>query len=211
VSNLNLPEAALSRLTIYQRALVELNDSDIKTVSSRELAEITGSNESKVRKDLSYLGSYGTRGVGYETNRLIKEIGVVLGGGQPRPAVIVGIGNLGRALSQYEGFEVSGFPIVGLVDTDPNVVGETINGLKVKRLDQMEELVAQTSAVLGIVTTPSTAAQEVVDCLVKAGIMSILNFAPVVVDVVEEVEVRKVDLATELQILGYYDHLRKFD
>ena len=211
MSNLNLPEAALSRLTIYQRALVELNDSDIKTVSSRELAEITGSNESKVRKDLSYLGSYGTRGVGYETNRLIKEIGVVLGGGQPRPAVLVGIGNLGRALSQYEGFEVSGFPIVGLVDTDPNVVGETINGLKVKRLDQMEELVAQTSAVLGIVTTPSTAAQEVVDCLVKAGIMSILNFAPVVVDVVEEVEVRKVDLATELQILGYYDHLRKFD
>ena len=211
MSNLNLPEAALSRLTTYQRALVELNDSDIKTVSSRELAEITGSNESKVRKDLSYLGSYGTRGVGYETNRLIKEIGVVLGGGQPRPAVIVGIGNLGRALSQYEGFEVSGFPIVGLVDTDPNVVGETINGLKVKRLDQMEELVAQTSAVLGIVTTPSTAAQEVVDCLVKAGIMSILNFAPVVVDVVEEVEVRKVDLATELQILGYYDHLRKFD
>ncbi len=211
MSNLNLPEAALSRLTIYQRALVELNDSDIKTVSSRELAEITGSNESKVRKDLSYLGSYGTRGVGYETNRLIKEIGVVLGGGQPRPAVLVGIGNLGRALSQYEGFKVSGFPIVGLVDTDPNVVGETINGLKVKRLDQIEELVAQTSAVLGIVTTPSTAAQEVVDCLVKAGIMSILNFAPVVVDVVEEVEVRKVDLATELQILGYYDHLRKFD
>ncbi len=211
MSNLNLPEAALSRLTIYQRALVELNDSDIKTVSSRELAEITGSNESKVRKDLSYLGSYGTRGVGYETDRLIKEIGVVLGGGQPRPAVLVGIGNLGRALSQYEGFEVSGFPIVGLVDTDPNVVGETINGLKVKRLDQMEELVAQTSAVLGIVTTPSTAAQEVVDCLVEAGIMSILNFAPVVVDVVEEVEVRKVDLATELQILGYYDHLRKFD
>ena len=211
MSNLNLPEAALSRLTIYQRALVELNDSDIKTVSSRELAEITGSNESKVRKDLSYLGSYGTRGVGYETDRLIKEIGVVLGGGQPRPAVLVGIGNLGRALSQYEGFKVSGFPIVGLVDTDPNVVGETINGLKVKRLDQMEELVAQTSAVLGIVTTPSTAAQEVVDCLVKAGIMSILNFAPVVVDVVEEVEVRKVDLATELQILGYYDHLRKFD
>ena len=211
MSNLNLPEAALSRLTIYQRALVELNDSEIKTVSSRELAEITGSNESKVRKDLSYLGSYGTRGVGYETDRLIKEIGVVLGGGQPRPAVLVGIGNLGRALSQYEGFEVSGFPIVGLVDTDPNVVGKTINGLKVKRLDQMEELVAQTSAVLGIVTTPSTAAQEVVDCLVKAGIMSILNFAPVVVDVVEEVEVRKVDLATELQILGYYDHLRKFD
>ena len=102
MSNLNLPEAALSRLTVYQRALVELNDSGIKTVSSRELAEISGSNESKVRKDLSYLGSYGTRGVGYETERLIKEIGVVLGGSQPRPAVLVGIGNLGRALSQDE-------------------------------------------------------------------------------------------------------------
>ncbi|MBT69939.1 MAG: redox-sensing transcriptional repressor Rex, partial [Acidimicrobiaceae bacterium] len=94
---------------------------------------------------------------------------------------------------------------------DPDVVGETINGLKVRDLDQIEELVLQTSAVLGIVTTPATAAQEVVDCLVEAGIRSILNFAPVVVDVVEEVEVRKVDLATELQILGYYDHLRKFD
>ena len=211
MSNLNLPEAALSRLTVYQRALVELNDSGIKTVSSRELAEMSGSNESKVRKDLSYLGSYGTRGVGYETERLINEIGVVLGGSQPRPAVLVGIGNLGRALSQYEGFQVSGFPIVGLVDTDPDVVGETINGLKVRDLDQIEELVLQTSAVLGIVTTPATAAQEVVDCLVEAGIRSILNFAPVVVDVAEEVEVRKVDLATELQILGYYDHLRKFD
>jgi redox-sensing transcriptional repressor len=149
--------------------------------------------------------------VGYETERLINEIGVVLGGSQPRPAVLVGIGNLGRALSQYEGFQVSGFPIVGLVDTDPDVVGETINGLKVRDLDQIEELVLQTSAVLGIVTTPATAAQEVVDCLVEAGIRSILNFAPVVVDVAEEVEVRKVDLATELQILGYYDHLRKFD
>lgn len=211
MSNLNLPEAALSRLTVYQRALVELNDSGIKSISSRELAEISGSNESKVRKDLSYLGSYGIRGVGYQTERLIKEIGVVLGGNQPKPAVLVGIGNLGRALSQYEGFQVSGFPIVGLVDTDPGVIGKTINGLKVKNLQQLEELVSETSAVLGIVTTPATAAQEVVDCLVKAGIRSILNFAPVVVDVVAEVEVRKVDLATELQILGYYDHLRKFD
>ena len=211
MSNLNLPEAALSRLTVYQRALVELSDSGIKTVSSRELAEISGSNESKVRKDLSYLGSHGTRVVGYETERLIKEIGVVLGGSQPKPAVLVGIGNLGRALSHYEGFQVSGFPIVGLVDVDQDVVGKTINGLKVRNLDELEELVDQTSAVLGIVTTPAIAAQEVVDCLVEAGIRSILNFAPVVVDVIDEVEVRRVDLATEFQILGYYDHLRKFD
>ena len=211
MSNLNLPEAALSRLTVYQRALVELNDSGVKTISSRELAEISGSSESKVRKDLSYLGSYGTRGVGYDIERLIREIGVVLGGSQSRPAVLVGIGNLGRALSQYEGFKVSGFPIVGLLDTDPDVLGENINGLKVKNLDQLGELVSETSAVLGIVTTPAIAAQEVVDCLVNAGIKSILTFAPAVVDVADEVELRRVDLATELQILGYYDHLRKID
>ena len=100
---------------------------------------------------------------------------------------------------------------MGLVDVDQDVVGKTINGLKVRNLDELEELVAQTSAVLGIVTTPAIAAQEVVDCLVEAGIRSILNFAPVVVDVIDEVEVRRVDLATEFQILGYYDHLRKFD
>ena len=211
MSNLNLPEAALSRLTVYQRALVELSDSGIKTISSRELAEISGSNEAKVRKDLSYLGSYGTRGVGYDIERLINEIGVVLGGSQARPAILVGIGNLGRALSQYEGFKVSGFPIVGLVDTDPDVVGKNINGLKVKNLDGLDELVSETAAVLGIVATPAMAAQEVIDCLVKAGIKSILNFAPAVVDVSAEVELRRVDLATELQILGYYDQLRKID
>ena len=100
---------------------------------------------------------------------------------------------------------------MGLVDTDPDVVGKNINGLKVKNLDGLDELVSETAAVLGIVATPATAAQEVIDCLVKAGIKSILNFAPAVVDVSAEVELRRVDLATELQILGYYDQLRKID
>ena len=208
MSNTNLPEATLSRLTVYQRALVELKEKDITSVSSRELAEISDSNEAKVRKDISYLGSYGTRGVGYDIDLLIEAIGIVLGGGFPRPVVLIGVGNLGRALSSYKGFRSSGFPIVGLVDKDLDVVGEKIGGLEVKSLDELDSLVSETKAVVGIIATPVESAQEVAECLVDAGISSILNFASTVVDVPSEVEVRKVDLATELQILGYYDQLR---
>ena len=202
-----IPEATLARLPVYMRGLVEVADEGITTVSSRQLADLAGVNAAKVRKDLSHLGAHGKRGVGYDVDRLLAEIGGALGG-SVKPVVIVGAGNLGRALSRYDGFVAGGFPVVAIVDSDRSLEGLKISGVSVTHVDRMDEVVVATGGRLGIVATPAHAAQEVVDRLVAAGLQSILNFAPVVVLVPPEVQLRKVDLATELQILGYYEHVR---
>ncbi|MDP6281861.1 MAG: redox-sensing transcriptional repressor Rex [Acidimicrobiales bacterium] len=202
-----IPEATLARLPVYMRGLVEVADEGITTVSSRQLADLAGVNAAKVRKDLSHLGAHGKRGVGYDVDRLLAEIGGALGG-SVKPVVIVGAGNLGRALSRYDGFIAGGFPVVAIVDSDRSLEGQEISGVSVTHVDRMDEVVVATGCRLGIVATPVHAAQEVVDRLVAAGLRSILNFAPVVVSVPPEVQLRKVDLATELQILGYYEHVR---
>ena len=202
-----IPEATLARLPVYMRGLVEVADEGITTVSSRQLADLAGVNAAKVRKDLSHLGAHGKRGVGYDVDRLLAEIGGALGG-SVKPVVIVGAGNLGRALSRYDGFIAGGFPVVAIVDSDRSLEGQEISGVSVTHVDRMDEVVVATGCRLGIVATPAHAAQEVVDRLVAAGLQSILNFAPVVVLVPPEVQLRKVDLATELQILGYYEHVR---
>ena len=204
----NIPEATVARLPVYLRGLVELADGGVATVSSVELAELAGVNAANVRKDLSYLHAHGTRGVGYEVDHLIGEIGFVLGGGEPSPVVIVGIGNLGRALSRYDGFVAGGFPVAGLVDADPVVVGKRIGGRTVRPVEDLPAVVAESSCTVGIIATPASAAQEAADHLVAAGIPSILNFAPSVVQVPDQVDLRQVDLATELQILGYHQHRR---
>ncbi len=178
-----IPEATVARLPVYLRGLLELADAGVETVSSVGLAELAGVNAANVRKDLSYLHAHGTRGVGYEVGHLVSEVGLVLGGGRPSPVVIVGVGNLGRALSRYDGFVAGGFPIAGLVDADPSVVGRKVAGTVVRPVDELADLVA-------------------------AGISSILNFAPSVVQVPGHVDLRQVDLATELQILGYHQHRR---
>ena len=203
-----IPEATVARLPVYLRGLLELADDSVETVSSVGLAELAGVNAANVRKDLSYLHAHGTRGVGYEVDHLIAEISLVLGGGRPSPVVIVGIGNLGRALSRYDGFLAGGFPVAGLVDVDPSVVGRKVAGTVVRPVEDLTDVVAETRATVGIVATPAVAAQEATDRLVAAGIRSILNFAPAVVGVPEQVDVRQVDLATELQILGYHQHRR---
>ncbi|MDP7598902.1 MAG: redox-sensing transcriptional repressor Rex [Acidimicrobiales bacterium] len=202
-----IPEATLARLPVYMRGLVEVADEGITTVSSRQLADLAGVNAAKVRKDLSHLGAHGKRGVGYDVDRLLAEIGGALGG-SVKPVVIVGAGNLGRALCRYDGFMAGGFPVVAIVDSDRSLEGRKISGVSVIHVDRMDEVVAATGCRLGIVATPAHAAQEAVDRLVAAGLRSILNFAPVVVSVPPEVQLRKVDLATELQILGYYEHVR---
>jgi redox-sensing transcriptional repressor len=203
-----IPEATVARLPVYLRGLVELADSGMATVSSVELADLAGVNAANVRKDLSYLHAHGTRGVGYQVDHLIGEISLALGGGEPSPVVIVGIGNLGRALSQYDGFVAGGFPVAGLVDADPAVVGRHIGGRVVRPVEELADVVAESGCTVGIIATPSTSAQEAADHLVAAGVPSILNFAPAVVHVPEDVDLRQVDLATELQILGYHQHRR---
>jgi len=202
-----IPEATLTRLPVYMRGLVEVAEDGVTTVSSRQLADLAGVNAAKVRKDLSHLGAHGKRGVGYDVNRLLTEISGALGG-SVTPVVIVGAGNLGRALSRYDGFMAGGFPVVALIDSDRSLEGRMISGVPVTHVDEMDAVVAATGCQLGIVATPAHAAQEAVDRLVAAGLRSVLNFAPAVVSVPSEVQLRKVDLATELQILGYYEHVR---
>ena len=200
-----IPEATVARLPVYLRALVALSDRGIRTCSSEQLAATAGVNSSKLRKDLSYLGSYGTRGVGYDVEYLRYQIAREIGVTSDLPVVIVGIGNLGNALANYSGFSSRGFRIVALLDSDPARVGVQVGGLPIAGLDQLEGIVAQERIAIGVIATPAEAAQEVCDRLVGAGVTSILNFAPTVLAVPDGVDVRKVDLSIELQILAYHE------
>ena len=200
-----IPEATVARLPVYLRALVTLSDRGIATCSSEELATAAGVNSAKLRKDLSYLGSYGTRGVGYDVEYLRYQIAREIGVTQDWPVVIVGIGNLGHALANYSGFSSRGFRIAALLDADPGRQGEVVGDLPILAFDRIEELVAEHGIAIGVIATPAPAAQAVCDRLVAAGITSILNFAPTVLAVPEGVDVRKVDLSIELQILAYHE------
>lgn len=201
----SIPEATVGRLPVYLRALVDLAEAGSGTVSSDELAEAAGVNSAKVRKDLSHLGSYGTRGVGYDVAYLIHQIRRELGLTQDWAIVIVGIGNLGQALANYGGFAERGFRVAALVDADPARVGERIGDLRVRHVDELPRIVEDLDVAIGVIATPAAAAQEVADRLVDAGVRSVLNFAPAMIAVPPGVSVRKVDLAVELQILAFYE------
>lgn len=201
----SIPEATVGRLPVYLRALVDLAEAGSGTVSSDELAEAAGVNSAKVRKDLSHLGSYGTRGVGYDVAYLIHQIRRELGLTQDWAIVIVGIGNLGQALANYGGFAERGFRVAALVDADPARVGERIGDLPVRHVDELPRIVEDLDVAIGVIATPAVAAQEVADRLVDAGVRSVLNFAPAMIAVPPGVSVRKVDLAVELQILAFYE------
>lgn len=203
-----IPEATVARLPVYLRILLELAEDKTATISSERLAELAGVNAAKVRKDLSYLGSYGTRGVGYDVEYLMFQMSRELGLTQDWPVVICGIGNLGHALANYGGFGERGFPVAALVDADPDKVGERIGGLEVRHLDELPELVARHHIAIGVIATPAAVAQEVADRMVAAGVTSVLNFAPTVITVPPTASLRKVDLAVELQILSFYQQRR---
>ncbi|HVE47185.1 MAG TPA: redox-sensing transcriptional repressor Rex [Acidimicrobiales bacterium] len=199
-----VPEATVARLPLYLRSLLEVAEATIGTISSERLAEMAGVNAAKVRKDLSYLGSYGTRGVGYDVQYLLYQISRELGLTQDWPVAIVGLGNLGRALANYRGFLARGFHVAALVDSDDDKVGTFVGDLEVEHIDDMKAIAARHGVAIGIIATPAAVAQEVADLLVEAGVSSILNFAPVVLNVPPHVSLRKVDLSIELQILSFY-------
>jgi redox-sensing transcriptional repressor len=205
VTDRPIPEATVGRLPLYLRGLVEVAESGRSTISSEGLAEATGVTSAKVRKDLSHLGSYGTRGVGYDVAYLIHQIRRELGLTQHWPIVIAGVGNLGHALANYRGFAERGFRAAALVDNDPAKVGEVVGELPVRPVEDLGAIAREHDALIGVISTPAGAAQQVADAMVEAGIRSILNFAPVSLAVPEGVSVRKVDLAVELQILTYYE------
>ena len=198
----------MARLPVYLRSLLEVAATDTPTISSERLAEMAGVNAAKVRKDLSYLGSYGTRGVGYDVEYLLFQMSRELGCTQDWPVIIVGVGNLGHALANYRGFSDRGFPVGALVDADPAKVGERVGELVIRHIDELPAIVAELGTSIGVVATPPAAAQDVADRLVAAGVCSILNFAPAVVAVPPGVSLRKVDLAVELQILSFYQQRR---
>jgi redox-sensing transcriptional repressor len=208
VRDRSIPEATVARLPVYLRCLVDMAERGTHTVSSEQLADAAGVNSAKVRKDLSYLGSYGTRGVGYDVEYLIYQVRRELGLEQDWAVAIVGAGNLGHALANYKGFGERGFRIVALLDADARKIGEQIGSLAVEHIDDLDRVVKEESVAIGIIATPATAAPEVCDRLVAAGVTSILNFAPAHLQVPPGVSLRQVDLSTELQILSYHEQRR---
>ncbi|HEX4654313.1 MAG TPA: redox-sensing transcriptional repressor Rex [Mycobacteriales bacterium] len=200
-----IPEATVARLPIYLRVLTGLADTGLATVSSEALSAAAGVGSAKLRKDLSHLGSYGTRGVGYDVEYLIYQISRALGLTQHYRVAIIGVGNLGHALANYAGFATRGFRIAALIDSDPAQVGEEIVGIEIRHLDDLEVVVKEHEISIGVIATPATAAQDVCDRLVACGVTSVLNFAPAVLSVPESVDVRKVDLSIELQILAFHE------
>lgn len=205
-STRSIPDATVERLATYLRVLTALRDGGAQTISSAQLARAAGVNSALLRKDLSFLGSYGVRGVGYDVATLTAQMQRVLGLTTDRSVALIGIGNLGQALAGYAGFASRGFHVAALLDEDPARVGATIHGHVVEHADDLETIVAERGISIAVVATPARVAQQVCDRIVAAGVTSILNFAPVVVSVPDHVDLRKVDLAAELQILSFHEN-----
>ncbi len=200
---LKIPEATIVRLSVYSRFLEQADKRGIVTISSGEIAEGVGVSPAQVRKDLAYFGEFGTRGVGYNVKDLLRHTLKILGLNGKWSVVVVGAGNLGSALVSYRGFRERGFDIVGVFDNDLTKIGKRIVNLEVMGTEKIQQVVKEHDAKIGIVTVPTSVAQDVVNLLVKAGIRAILNFAPTVISVPDNVEVRDMDLATRLEILTF--------
>lgn len=200
----DLPKATLNRLPLYLRALSDLEKNEVDFVSSHKLAEMIGSNSAQIRKDLSFLGELGVRGLGYEVSHVKEEISRFLGLSRAKKVVVVGVGRLGSALVSYPGFPRKGFNIVGAFDVDSRKIGKNFGGVNVRSIRDLKKFVEKEGPIdVGIIAVPAERAQEVAEKIESAGIKSILNFSPVSLEV-KKIPVRDVDLAVELQILSYY-------
>lgn len=206
VRSADLPQATVARLATYLQVLVAMAEAGAHIVSSDELAVAAGVGSAKLRKDLSYLGPNGVRGVGYDVERLRDRIASALGADEGHRVVVVGVGSLGRALAGYPGFASRGFAIVGLFDSDPAVVGSAVSGLVVEDFATFGLRSVQLEPTIGVIAAPENAAQAICDMLVAAGVRCILSFAPQSLDAPDHVEVRRVDLATEMQLLSFTGH-----
>lgn len=203
MKELKIPEATVSRLSVYSRYLTEVEKQDIVSISSGEIAEGVGGTPAQVRKDLAYFGEFGTRGVGYNVKQLNQEIMNILGLTKRWNVILIGAGNLGSALSQYRGFRERGFQIIGVFDNDLNKVGLKLNGLPIYAVNQMADFIEKNDVAIGIIAVPAEYAQDIADILVETDIKGILNFAPVVLTIPEDVEIRNVDLTVNLEVLTY--------
>ena len=200
----HIPDATVGRLPLYLRCLAIEAKRGVATVSSERLAQLAGVNAAKVRKDLSHLGSYGTRGVGYDVEFLVFQVRRELGLTQDWPVAIAGAGHLGQALAGFAGFRARGFCLEAMFDIDPAKVGRQIGGVEVLPTTDLPAVTAERQVAIGIICTPPGVAQDVADAFVAAGVSSLLSFAPTVLEAPEGVAVRSVDLSMELQILSFH-------
>ena len=198
-----IPPASVKRLPLYLSCLGDINGGNGR-VSSEKLADLAKVNPAQVRRDLSYLGTLGTRGVGYDITTLKNQLEIELGLVKGWSAIIVGAGNLGSALAQYDSFKEKGFGVVGLYDVDPKKISSQVAGLVIKSTEEMKEDCKKYKVAIGIITTPAEFAQETANLLIECGIQSILNFAPFRLQNIGNVNIRNVDLSQELQVLSYY-------
>lgn len=198
-----ISESTVRRLSLYLQFLEQTRDQGRTTVSSEELARRSGATSAQVRKDLSFFGSFGKRGMGYEVSALVTRLREILGLERAYRVVLVGAGKIGGALVHYEGFRRRGFEVSAIYDRDPKKIGSRSNGLVVRDVKQLEADLKKEPTDIGIVVTPGDAAQEVADRLVRAGVKALLNFAPVQLKVPRDVEVKTVNMAQELEALSY--------
>jgi len=199
-----IPRKTIYRLSVYLRCLARLKDNNIQTVSSEALAKVAGVKPTQLRKDLAYFGHFGTRGLGYDVTELSTMISDELGTTSLQPVILVGVGNLGLALLSYRGFEKEGFEIIAAFDAEPKRRRDKQIKQPIAGMDELKEFVHKNGVKMAILTVPAVAAQEVVNQLVQAGIVGILNFSPIVVSVPEEVMVNNVNVAIELENLSYF-------
>jgi redox-sensing transcriptional repressor len=198
-----IAESTVRRLSLYLRFLEEFEEQGIGTVSSDALALRGGTTSAQVRKDLSFFGSFGKRGLGYAVPELAGRLREILGLGRDYQVVLLGAGKIGSALVQYRGFQKRGFEIVGIFDVDPAKIGKQWNGLTVSDIADLESRLSGQSIDIGVLVTPAEAAQALAERLVKLGIKAILNFAPVQLSLPDDVSVKNVNLALELEALSY--------
>jgi redox-sensing transcriptional repressor len=206
-----LSRASVQRFSLYLRHLERWNQGGAQVVSSSQLGEALGINDAQVRKDLAYLGNLGQPGIGYYTQELITALRHRLGVDHRWSAVVVGVGNLARALLRYGGFHEQGFEFVGLFDADPHKIGQTVDDLVIHPLDKMAEVIAATGAKLAVLTIPADSAQVVADALIAAGIKGVLNFAPTTLRLPPHVSLVVVDLAVQLEQLAFLVHLSQHE
>ncbi len=199
-----IPRKTIYRLSIYLRCLARLHENGIGTVSSEALAKAAGVKSTQLRKDLAYFGTFGTRGLGYDVTELFKKISEELGTSRLQPVILVGVGNLGLALLSYRGFEKEGFEIIAAFDAEPRRKRDKEIKQPIHGMEALPEFVEAHGVKMAIVTVPVAVVQEVTNLLVHSGITGILNFAPIVLDVPEDVMVNNVNLAIELENLSYF-------
>ena len=204
VARTEIPRKAIYRLSVYSRCLRRLENNGIHTVSSEVLAKAAGVKSTQLRKDLTYFGQFGTRGLGYDVRQLSEMISELLGTKSLQPVVIVGIGNLGRALLSYRGFEREGFEIVGAFDSRPSQYLSGDMSMEVQAMDKLPKVIDKHVVKMAILCVPPNSAQEVANKLIKLGVVALLNFASIVLSVPDEITVNNVNLAMELENLSYF-------